>query len=206
MAMTIGIIGVAGCGPMGIATVEAAAMAGLDVVAVKLTDGKPISVVIDRVAQRLDRRIRRGMLDSKSRDGVLARVHAYGDLDALVTAGVAIEACVERLDVKRSLLVSMEAALRPGTVLATTSYTLPLDILSLDLLRPCRFVGLRWWDSFPEATVHAEVSATARTATSVIDTADALARRLGMVPVHVGEHSDRLSALHGSPEERLSVT
>ncbi len=62
------------------------------------------------------------------------------------TVDLVVEAVVERLDVKRSVLAEIEAVTRPETILATNTSSLTLADLAQSLNRPEQLVGLHFFN------------------------------------------------------------
>jgi 3-hydroxybutyryl-CoA dehydrogenase len=203
--MAIEKLGVVGCGTMGSGIAALAASHGLDVVALKLTGGAP-TVVLDRVQRALDRDLATGALAPEAYDAVLARIQPTLDLADLDGCPLVIEACVEDLAIKRALLADIETHVRPGTILATNTSSLPLDELAAPLLRPCRFLGLRFFHA-PLTSRLVEVAATARTAHSVVDDVVAFVRSLGKAPMHVGDQPGYIvhRLVYGAGDDRPSI-
>jgi 3-hydroxybutyryl-CoA dehydrogenase len=97
-------------------------------------------------------------------------------LDPAGAAGAAdliIEAVPERLDLKREVLASLEAAARPACVLASNTSSIRIGSLAAGRLRPDRLIGMHFFNPVPvmallEIVVHPETSAgTLATARSV---------------------------------------
>lgn len=70
------------------------------------------------------------------------------DLDGngLTRADLVIEAIVENADAKSALFAEVEARVRPETLLATNTSSIPLEIVARALKNPARLVGLHFFN------------------------------------------------------------
>lgn len=106
---------------------------------------------------------------------------------ARAVAGVdlVIEAVYEDIDLKRQIFFQIDAAARPGTVLASNTSFLDLDVIASATRRPAWVIGLHF---FAPANIMRllEVVRGAETSDVVIATGMALGRRLGKVAVLSG--------------------
>lgn len=170
-------IGVVGLGAMGLGIAQLYAQAGLEVVA---TDSHAAARdnARARIAAALDVRVASGKLAAQERDATLARLTITETPDGLAPAGMVIEAIVEDLAVKRSLLRDLERVVGTDAILATNTSALSVGALAEGLAHPGRFLGLHFFNPAPvmrlvELVAHAETNATA------LATARALTERAG---------------------------
>jgi 3-hydroxyacyl-CoA dehydrogenase len=98
---------------------------------------------------------------------------------------VVIEAVFEDLGLKQQVFRELDAAARPGCILATNTSTIDIDAIASATARPSDVIGLHF---FSPANVMRllEIVRGAATSPAVIATAMALAKRLGKVGVVVG--------------------
>ena len=104
----------------------------------------------------------------------------FGGLDLV------IEAVVEDLQIKKTVLRSIEKHVRPDTIIATNTSSLSLESLAGDLAHPERFVGLHFFNPVNRMPL-VEVVAGGRTSPGTLVAATALVRRLGKIPMVVGD-------------------
>jgi 3-hydroxybutyryl-CoA dehydrogenase len=136
------VIGVVGAGTMGSGIAELAAATGARAL---LHDPDPGALQRGAQAARegLQRRRDRGRLDRGP-----GPVEAVGDLAALATCGLVVEAAPERLELKRELLGRL-AAVAPGAVLASNTSSIPITALASAAGDPSRVVGLHFFNPAP---------------------------------------------------------
>jgi 3-hydroxybutyryl-CoA dehydrogenase len=183
----ISTAGVVGLGTMGAGIVEVFARAGLDVVAVEISD-ELLAAGRSRLEVSLDRAVERGRLDAADREAHLARVSFTTDRAGLAIADLVIEAVPERLDVKAALFADLDLICPPSTILATNTSSLPVTQIAASTARSDRVIGMHF---FNPATVMrlVEVVHTVLTAAEVVEAVGALATRCGKTPVVVGDRA-----------------
>jgi 3-hydroxyacyl-CoA dehydrogenase len=168
-------VGIVGAGTMGCGIAAAFLLAGLPV---SLVDLKPevLAGAGERVAGFTSR-----ALDPTRK----ASLSIADGLDTLGDCDLIVEAVFEDLEVKRSLVASLDALAKPDAIIASNTSYLDLDLIASASSRPELVVGLHFF-----APAHImkllEIVRGAKTAPAVLATAVALGRRLGKVPVVAG--------------------
>jgi len=174
-------VGVIGSGTMATGIIEIFARAGYEVVSV--TRGAERSAKLcEAVKGSLTKAVVRGKIEQEDSDAALSRVDWSIRLEHLSDADLVIEAVVEELTVKKALFASLDEICKPGTVLATTTSSLPVIECAVATGRPADVVGLHF---FNPATVMdlVEVVHTIRTSPETVEVAKALVASLGKQPV-----------------------
>ena len=100
-------------------------------------------------------------------------------------AHIVIEAVIENLEVKRSVLAQAQAA-APDALLATNTSGLPVTRIAEGVTDPARVVGMHFFNPVWRMRL-CEVVAGGRTAPEVVDAAAGFAERLGRTPVRVAD-------------------
>jgi 3-hydroxybutyryl-CoA dehydrogenase len=183
--MTLQSIGVVGCGWMGTGIVEAAAVAGFNVVALKATPGT-IDGVARRIHDSLAKAVANGKLASDARDQAAARIAVTQDMDQLAVCGLVIESTLESLEDKQEILSRVERAMMPSAILASNTSSIPLAQLAAVLKRPRRFLGLHFFSPV-SAMKLVEVAPLPSTDPDVVEAAWSAIERLGKVPIRTRE-------------------
>ncbi len=174
-------VGVVGTGTMATGIVEVLAKAGYDVVYVGRSDAR-VAQVRASVEKSLDKAIGRGRLEESAREPVLGRLRGTTALDDLSDVQLVVEAVSEDLGVKTVLFENLDEICAPGTILATTTSSLPVIALAAATGRPADVVGLHFFNPAPVMRL-VEVVSTVATDEAVAETARALCGRLGKVAV-----------------------
>lgn len=180
-------VGVLGSGTMAAGIAEVCARAGFEVV-VRGRSQQRADTALAAVARSLERQVRRERLTAEERDQVLARLVATEQLADVATADIVIEAVAEDLEVKRELFEALTPLLGCGTVLATTTSSLPVVDCAMVTDRPERVVGLHFFN--PAAVMRlVEIVHTVRSAPEVVEQARAFVDQLGKVGVLCGDRA-----------------
>ncbi|HZL91281.1 MAG TPA: 3-hydroxyacyl-CoA dehydrogenase NAD-binding domain-containing protein [Pirellulaceae bacterium] len=106
--------------------------------------------------------------------------------EELADCDLVVEAVVENVDVKKRLYAQLEPHLRPETILASNTSTIPITRLAEGLSRPDRFCGLHFFNPVRRMKL-VEVIRGKQTSDQTVATAVAHAKRLGKMPVVVGD-------------------
>ncbi len=177
---------VVGGGAMGSGIAQVAAQAGARVVLVDV-DQAVLEGAVERMRPSLEKLAKKGRI-RETPGIVLARIQTHtwsgGDLPALPDATLAVEAVPEDPDLKTRVLVAVEAAVGPDTILATNTSGIPVTTLSAALDKPERFCGLHFFN--PPALMRVvEVIRGAHTSDETFHKAAALIRGFDRDPVLV---------------------
>lgn len=141
-------VGVAGSGTMASGIAEVFARSGFEVVLAARTAEKA-EAAVERIAASLERAVRRGRMTAEERESTLARLSPAGSYEGFAEVDLAVEAVAEDLEVKRELFAALDEVCRPGTVLATTTSSLPVIALARATRRPESVVGMHFFNPAP---------------------------------------------------------
>lgn len=175
-------VAVIGAGTMGCGIALVATTAGHSVL-LHDADTAAIDRGLGQLRTGLDRLVERGRIDPQEREVRLARITPAATLDRLAPAALMIEAIVEDLDIKASLLRKVETLLGPDAIVATNTSSLSVTALAARLRRPERVVGMHFFNPAPQLPL-VEVVSGHLTSAATAGTIAATARRWGKVPVH----------------------
>jgi 3-hydroxybutyryl-CoA dehydrogenase len=142
-------IAVVGAGYMGGGIAQVFAMAGMDVV---IADADPGLTArhLDRLRQEAEDFESRGLFDPGSADLVRKNLRAANSVaEAVAEADFIEEAVLERPELKKPVLGSIEQAARPDAVIGSNTSTLPIGDLATGLQHPERFLGVHFSNPAP---------------------------------------------------------
>lgn len=176
-------LGIVGPGLMGLGVAQVAAAAGISVVLVG-RDAASAMAGRQRLATLFERQVARGRLSSAAASERLSRVEAGHDYSALNDCALAIESVAEDRALKLDVLSRMQAALPPGTLIASNTSGLPISGLASVLRRPERFIGLHFFSPVERMPL-VEVVRGPRTAEATVCEALAFVGQLGQRPIVV---------------------
>jgi 3-hydroxybutyryl-CoA dehydrogenase len=180
-------VGVVGTGTMASGIVEVFAKAGYDVAYVGRSADK-VAGVRATIERSLDKAIQRGKLEESAKDEVLGRLSGTTSLDDLAGVDIVVEAIAEDLAIKTTLFENLDDICKPGTILATTTSSLPIIELASVTRRPQDVVGMHFFNPAPIMKL-VEVVTTVSTSDDVAETTRALCSAVGKVPVSCGDRA-----------------
>ncbi|WP_201829893.1 3-hydroxyacyl-CoA dehydrogenase NAD-binding domain-containing protein [Microvirga zambiensis] len=174
-------VGIVGAGTMGSGIAIAFADAGFDVKVVE-TSEQALSAGEARITDTYEKQFASGRLSAAARGERLQAIGYAVGTSSLSDRDLVIEAVFEDLDVKRALFRDLDTILKPGTILATNTSYLDINLIAAATSRPADVVGLHF---FSPANVMKllEIVRTDATADDVVATGLALAKRLRKIPV-----------------------
>jgi 3-hydroxybutyryl-CoA dehydrogenase len=183
----IATVGVVGTGTMASGIVQVFAQAGYEVVFVGRGQDK-LDGVLGYIAKNLDRAIAKGKSTEEDKQAVLGRLTGATQRSALAEVDIVIEAIAEDLAVKTELFADLDAILKPGAILATTTSSLPITQLAGTTRRPADVIGMHFFNPAPVMKL-VEVVTTPHTSAEVDETVRALTARVGKVGVSCGDRA-----------------
>ncbi|POM15307.1 3-hydroxybutyryl-CoA dehydrogenase [Burkholderia cepacia] len=146
--MAIEIVGVVGAGTMGNGIAQTAAVAGLNVVMIDVSDAA-LEKGVATLKGSLERLVSKGKLDAAVRDAALARITTSTDYAQLASVDIVIEAATENVELKGRILKQIEAVARPDAIIATNTSSISITALAAPLADPARFVGMHFFNPVP---------------------------------------------------------
>ncbi len=178
-AMTIAVIG---AGTMGAGIAQVAASAGHGVKLFDVRDGAAVAAR-DSIETVLAAQVSKGRISDAEREAVMARIRPVAALSELHDAGLAIEAIVEHLEAKQSLMRELERHLSADAILATNTSSISVTAIANGLQHPARLVGMHFFNPVPLMKL-VEVISGAETDAAVAEQIMMLSRQWGKTPVH----------------------
>jgi 3-hydroxybutyryl-CoA dehydrogenase len=186
-ARPVSRVGVVGSGTMATGIIEVFAKAGYDVTFVARSNDK-VDGVVKAITRSLDKAVQRGKLAEAERDAALARITGSTSLDELGAVHLVVEAVVEDLVVKQTLFSNLDDICAPGTVLATTTSSLPVIECAVATSRPSEVIGMHFFN--PASIMRlVEVVSTVSTAPDVEATVLDVTKKIGKHAVRCGDRS-----------------
>ena len=179
----IGRLGVVGAGTMGHGIAQVAAQAGLDVVLVDVSP-QALERGMAGIAKSLDRLVAKGKLSGEDKAAALGRITTAADVGTLADAGLVVEAVVEKLPVKQSVLAELDRVCGPGAILATNTSSISITRLAAATRRADRVIGMHFMNPVPVMQL-VEIIRGLATSQATYARVEAVTRRMGKTPVEV---------------------
>ncbi len=177
-------VAVIGGGTMGAGIAVALLRAGLPVTIVEADDAALERAEVN-VEKNLDGFVSRGRLSAEGKAEHMERLAPSLDYGALAGTDLVVEAVFEDMEVKKSVFARLDAAMRPGAVLATNTSYLDINEIAAATGRPEDVIGLHFFS--PAHVMRLlEIVRPAKTGDDVVATGFELAKKLGKVGVLSG--------------------
>jgi len=178
-------LGVIGAGVMGGGVAQLAAYHGVDV-RIKDIRHEAVSQALKHARDLFDRAVERRAMERRAAGRAMERIAGGIDDDGFGRLDLVVEAVVERLEVKRTVLRDTEQVVPRHCILTTNTSTLSVDAMAEALDHPERFCGMHFFNPVHKMPL-IEVVRGAATSDRTIATVYAFALKLGKVPVVVGD-------------------
>lgn len=185
MSQTIESVAILGGGFMGAGIAESASIAGVPVIIRELPEF--IDAARARLEKSLGGAVKRGKLDTGQRDAALANITFTSELKDVAGRDLVIEAVPENLDLKLSIMKSLDQIVSPDTILASNTSAIPIAQLGGVVSNPERVVGLHFFSPVPAMKL-VEIVRALDTSDETVAAATQFAQRLGK---HAIETKDR---------------
>jgi 3-hydroxybutyryl-CoA dehydrogenase len=174
-------VGVYGGGRMGAGIAHSFLIGGTKVVIVEST-AETAAAALERVAASLAQAEKRGGL-SEPVEAITARLTVVTESAGLAGCSLVIEAVPEILELKRTVLRSVQAVV-PDAWLGTNTSSLSLNAIAESLSAPARLIGLHFFNPVPASSL-IEIVVGAQTAPELVALARNWTTELGKTPIQV---------------------
>ena len=174
-------IGVIGAGAMGRGIAQLFAQSGYQIILYD-TQPKAMEAALISIGDTFKLLAEKGRITEEARHAHLARISLAGELSALKTCQLVIEAVIERLDVKQQLFKALESVTDSECILASNTSSLSIAAIASACTRPERVAGLHFFNPVPLMKV-VEVIRGPRTVSSVVNQLCVLTKSSGHLAV-----------------------
>ncbi len=178
-------VAVLGAGTMGAGIAQLAALQGYEVI-LKEINVDLASAGMKRVESLMDEAVKKGVVSREEAEARLSVITATSDWVPLNYADLAIEAVVEREEIKRQVFRELGDRLAPTAILATNTSSLTVDRVTSTAAYSGRIGGLHFFNPVHKMQL-VEVVRGHDTDRRTIGMLVEFVRRLGKVPVVVAD-------------------
>ncbi|HDW3800286.1 TPA: fatty acid oxidation complex subunit alpha FadB [Klebsiella pneumoniae] len=176
---------VLGAGIMGGGIAYQSAWKGVPVVMKDISD-KSLTLGMTEAAKLLNKQLERGKIDGLKLAGVISTIQPTLEYSGFDRVDVVVEAVVENPKVKKAVLAETETKVRPDTVLASNTSTIPISELASVLQRPENFCGMHFFNPVHRMPL-VEVIRGEKTSDNTIAKVVAWASKMGKTPIVVND-------------------
>ncbi|MEX2487756.1 MAG: 3-hydroxyacyl-CoA dehydrogenase NAD-binding domain-containing protein [Nitriliruptoraceae bacterium] len=181
----ISVVGIVGFGTMGAGIAEHVARHGYTVRVVDV-DEAAVDAGHARLRSAIDRHVEHGRMTADEAAAINDRVSASSNWAHLAPCDLVIEAVPESLEMKQAAFARLDNIVRPDTILATNTSSLPVMDIAVKSRRPNRALGFHFFNPAPVMRL-IELVRTVVTDESVVETARAFAESIDKVPIVVAD-------------------
>jgi 3-hydroxybutyryl-CoA dehydrogenase len=145
---TINTIGVLGAGQMGSGIAQVAAQSGY---AVKLADATAelATKAKGKLEATLGKLVEKGKLSASDKDAAVARIVPVGSIEDLSDCDLIVEAVTEKVELKLELFRKLDAAAKPGAILASNTSSISITKIAAVTKRPESVIGMHFMNPVP---------------------------------------------------------
>lgn len=178
-------IAVIGGGTMGAGIATACLLVGLPVITIE-RDQAALDAGRERIENALAGAVKRGKMSPQHKESLLTESWSgHSDYAAISSADLIIEAVFEEMDVKKAVFAELEKHAKADAILASNTSYLDINEIAASTSRPQDVLGLHFF-SPAHVMKLLEVVVAKQSATDVVATAFALAKKLKKVAVRAG--------------------
>ncbi|MBM4379412.1 MAG: 3-hydroxybutyryl-CoA dehydrogenase [Deltaproteobacteria bacterium] len=179
--MSVNHLVVVGAGQMGTGIAQVALGAGLKVTMVDLSEDA-VMKARGKIEAGFKRLVEKGQMDAARATAALGSFHGAVSLRDCRDVDFAVEAVTENENVKRRIFEEMDAAVRPGGVLATNTSSIPITRIAAATRRPEAVIGMHFMNPVPVMKL-VEIIRGAATSDETYTVTKALAEQMGKTTV-----------------------
>lgn len=184
-ALTVASAGVLGAGVMGGGIAQLFAERGI-LVRVKDINTRAVGAGLKEAWDIFNKRAKKGVLTTlQARDG-FDRITGTTDYSGFGKASVAVEAVVENMDVKKSVLRDFEVVTAEREIFASNTSSLSITEMATASKRPDKVVGMHFFNPVEKMPL-VEIVRGEKTSDKTVAAIATLSRRIGKLPVVVND-------------------
>jgi 3-hydroxyacyl-CoA dehydrogenase/enoyl-CoA hydratase/3-hydroxybutyryl-CoA epimerase len=184
--LALGLVGlVVGAGVMGGGIAQLFAEKGFPV-RVKDINTKAVGTGLKEAWDIFTRRRKKGILTAiQARDG-FDRITGATDYAGFGGADIAVEAVVENMEIKKSVLREFERVAKENVIFASNTSSLPITELATASKHPDKVIGMHFFNPVEKMPL-VEVVRGKKTSDETVSAVTTLSRKLGKLPVVVND-------------------
>ena len=184
-SMEIKKILVIGAGQMGGGIAQVFAQSGFEVL---LNDSfvDAIPKRIEFIEGLLTKSVSKGKISEEDKANTLANLKPCNDLKEAADVDLVVEAIVENVEIKASVIKQLNEIVKEDTILATNTSSLPITELASYAKHPEKFIGMHFFNPVPVMTL-VEIIRGIATSDETYAAIEDLTRKINKFPVMVND-------------------
>ena len=178
-------VGVVGAGTMGHGIAQVAAVAGYEV---RLVDVAPAALErgLGQIEKSLEKLAAKERISTDEASAARERISGSSELASVAEVDLVVEAVVERFEVKRDVLRTLDHECDEATILATNTSSISITELAAQTGRPERVIGMHFMNPVPLMKL-VEIIRGLGTSQATYDAVEAATRAMGKTPVECND-------------------
>jgi len=177
---------VIGAGTMGNGIAHTAAVSGLDVKLIDVSD-QLVGQAIDTISANLQRGVDKGRMSADEKQSALGRIRPATDVAAAAGADLVVEAIIESLGPKTQLFAKLDEITPPDCILASNTSSISITKIGAATKRPDKVIGMHFMNPVPVMTL-VEVIRGIATSDDTYQRVEQLAKSMGKTPIEVNDY------------------
>lgn len=138
-------VAVIGAGTMGAGIAQASALAGYEVILYDVADDL-LATSLDGILASIDKGVVRGKTEAVVAETAKNRIQTTTSLETAAQADLIIEAAPEKLELKREIFATLDAAAPEQTIFSSNTSSLSINALAGAVNRADRFLGVHFFN------------------------------------------------------------
>ncbi|WP_420643290.1 3-hydroxyacyl-CoA dehydrogenase family protein [Candidatus Leptofilum sp.] len=138
-------VAVIGAGTMGAGIAQASALAEYDVVLYDVADGL-LAQSLEGIHASIDKGVARGKTEAEVAAKAKDAIQLTTSLETAAQADLIVEAAPEKLDLKREIFATLDAAAPAHTILGSNTSSLSINALAGSVNRADKFLGIHFFN------------------------------------------------------------
>lgn len=183
MLKAIQTIGVIGAGQMGAGIAQVCATSGLKVWLYDISE-EPLKKALNHIEKSLEKLLAKKLLAEEQHAQTIKNLNITTEWKDLKEIDFCIEAAPEKEDLKKQIFAALDRWVKPQTILATNTSSIPIEILAKETHRADKVIGMHFMNP-PPLMPCVEVICSEKTSKETHQITLELVKKLGKTPVTV---------------------
>ncbi|WP_142827234.1 3-hydroxybutyryl-CoA dehydrogenase [Planococcus soli] len=178
-------IAIVGAGIMGNGIAQVAAEGNYEVFLYDI-NAEGLARGVSRIEKTLARNVEKKKIDQSQSDDIRGRITPTGKIDDLKDVDLVIEAIIEQIEPKKSLLVELDAICKPSAIFASNTSGLSITEMASAVKRSDKVIGMHFFNPVPVMQL-VEIIRGEQTSDETFETAHQVADRFNKTAISVKE-------------------
>lgn len=189
--MSLGEIGVVGCGTMGNGIAHIFAQTGFDVVLIDL-DQILLEAAKETITKNLQRQVKKEIITQEQLNETLSRITISTDYTNVKNCQLVVEAVTEKQSVKENIFKQLDGLCNTDTIIASNTSSISITEIAAVTKRPDKVIGMHFMNPVPVMQL-VEIIRGLATSDKTYERVETITRELGKTPVEVKDYPGFIS-------------